>query len=75
MSFFVATAQAQTAGAAPPGQADWPFLIMMVGLCVFFYFIAIRPARAGGVAGSEKGGSMLFRSKKNRVFTQMMRSI
>lgn len=44
MSFFVASAHAQ---AAQPqaGPNDLSFLLMMVGLFVFFYFIAIRPQR------------------------------
>lgn len=44
MSFLISSAHAQTAGAGPQGP-DWAFLVMMVGLFVFFYFIAIRPQR------------------------------
>ncbi|MFT4615638.1 MAG: preprotein translocase subunit YajC [Bacteroidia bacterium] len=44
MSFFISSAYAQEAGSAP-GQADWTMLAMMVGLFIFFYFIAIRPQR------------------------------
>jgi len=44
MSFFISQAHAQAAPQA--GQADPTFsIIMMVGLFVLFYFIAIRPQR------------------------------
>jgi preprotein translocase subunit YajC len=44
MSFFISQAHAQAG--APAGQADPTFsIVMMVGLFVLFYFIAIRPQR------------------------------
>lgn len=44
MSFFIANANAQTAGAAPPG-GDLFQIAFLIGLFVLFYFIAIRPQR------------------------------
>jgi len=44
MSFFVASAHAQTA-AAPPGGSDLFQIAFLVGLFALFYFIAIRPQR------------------------------
>jgi preprotein translocase subunit YajC len=44
MSLFIASAQAQEAGAAP-GGADMFQIVFLVGLFVLFYFIAIRPQR------------------------------
>lgn len=67
MSLFIASAHAQAAS-PQPGQADWTMLIMMVGLFVFFYFIAIRPQRkrqkehAAMVASLEKGAEVVTSS-------------
>jgi preprotein translocase subunit YajC len=46
MNLFIASAQAQEAGAAasPPG-GDMFQILFLVGLFVLFYFIAIRPQR------------------------------
>ncbi len=45
MSFFIASAQAQTAG-APAQQGGALFqIVFLVGLFAIFYFIAIRPQR------------------------------
>ena len=44
MSLFISSAHAQAA-TPPPGGMDYASLILMVGLFVFFYFIAIRPQR------------------------------
>ncbi len=44
MSWFISEAQAQTA-ASQPGGSPMVSMIFMVGLFVFFYFIAIRPQR------------------------------
>ena len=44
MSFFIANANAQTAGAPPPG-GDLFQIAFLIGLFVLFYFIAIRPQR------------------------------
>jgi len=44
MSFFIASAQAQTEGAPPPGGEMFQ-IFFLVGLFVLFYFIAIRPQR------------------------------
>ena len=44
MSGFISQAQAQTAVAQPAGE-PLVSLIFMIGLFVFFYFIAIRPQR------------------------------
>jgi preprotein translocase subunit YajC len=41
---FISQAQAQTAGQAPPDGGIMQ-LVMLVGLFVLFYFIAIRPQR------------------------------
>ncbi len=45
MSFFVASAQAQTAGAPAQQGGDLFQLVFLVGLFAIFYFIAIRPQR------------------------------
>lgn len=42
---FIASAQAQSAGAASSGGAEIFNIIFLVGLFVLFYFIAIRPQR------------------------------
>ena len=44
MSLFIASAQAQEAGAAPAG-GDLFQIAFLIGLFVLFYFIAIRPQR------------------------------
>lgn len=44
MSLFIASAQAQEAG-APPAGGDMFQILFLVGLFVLFYFIAIRPQR------------------------------
>lgn len=44
MSFFIAQAQAQDAAAQPAGS-PMISMVFMIGLFVFFYFIAIRPQR------------------------------
>ena len=44
MSFFIANANAQATGAAPPG-GDLFQIAFLIGLFVLFYFIAIRPQR------------------------------
>lgn len=44
MSFFIASAHAQDAAAAPAG-ADLFQIVFLVGLFALFYFIAIRPQR------------------------------
>ncbi|MCL4103949.1 UNVERIFIED_CONTAM: hypothetical protein GTU68_034811 [Idotea baltica] len=44
MSFFIANANAQAAGAPPPG-GDLFQIAFLIGLFVLFYFIAIRPQR------------------------------
>jgi len=44
MSFFIASAHAQDAGASQPG-GDMFQIFFLVGLFVLFYFIAIRPQR------------------------------
>ncbi len=44
MSFFIANAHAQTAGAAPAGGELFQ-IAFLIGLFVLFYFIAIRPQR------------------------------
>ncbi len=44
MSFFISEAHAQ-AGQQPPADAGIIQMVMLVGLFVLFYFIAIRPQR------------------------------
>jgi len=44
MSFFIANANAQEAG-APAAGADLFQIAFLIGLFVLFYFIAIRPQR------------------------------
>jgi len=44
MSLFIASAHAQGAAAGPQGLGAFN-IVMLVGLFVFFYFIAIRPQR------------------------------
>ncbi|MEE4144416.1 MAG: preprotein translocase subunit YajC [Halieaceae bacterium] len=45
MSFLIASAHAQEAGAAPPAGGEMFQILFLVGLFVLFYFIAIRPQR------------------------------
>ena len=67
MSFFVASAHAQTA-AAPPGGSDLFQIAFLVGLFALFYFIAIRPQRkrqkehANMVAALGKGDEVITSS-------------
>ncbi len=42
---FISSAYAQTAGQEAPAEAGIMQLVLMVGLFVMFYFIAIRPQR------------------------------
>lgn len=42
---FISQAHAQAAGQQPPAEAGMIQLVMLVGLFVLFYFIAIRPQR------------------------------
>ena len=42
---FIASAHAQAAGQQQPPEANMITLVMMVGMFVLFYFIAIRPQR------------------------------
>ncbi|MEE8058433.1 MAG: preprotein translocase subunit YajC [Pseudomonadales bacterium] len=42
---FISSAHAQTAGQEAPSEAGIMQLVLMVGLFVMFYFIAIRPQR------------------------------
>jgi len=44
MSFFISQAHAQAAQ-QPPADAGLIQIVMLVGLFIFFYFIAIRPQR------------------------------
>jgi preprotein translocase subunit YajC len=44
MGLFISQAHAQTAGAQPQGGVAMQ-MIFLLGLFVFFYFIAIRPQR------------------------------
>ncbi len=67
MSFFISSAQAQTAAPAPAGGEMFQ-IIFLVGLFVLFYFIAIRPQRkrqkehADMVSGLEKGNEVITAS-------------
>ncbi len=67
MSFFIASAHAQAA-APQGGEPPWVLPAMMIGLFVFFYFIAIRPQRkrqkehAEMVASLEKGAEVVTTS-------------
>ena len=45
MSFFISSAQAQSAATQAPADAGIMQMAMLVGLFVLFYFIAIRPQR------------------------------
>ena len=45
MSFFISQAHAQAAGQQPSPEAGIMQMVMLVGLFVLFYFIAIRPQR------------------------------
>jgi len=45
MSFFISSAQAQAAAQQSPADAGIMQMVMLVGLFVLFYFIAIRPQR------------------------------
>ena len=44
MDFFISQAHAQAAGAPPQGSIVFQ-MVMLLGLFIFFYFIAIRPQR------------------------------
>jgi preprotein translocase subunit YajC len=44
MDFFISQAHAQAAGAPPQGSVAFQ-MVMLLGLFIFFYFIAIRPQR------------------------------
>lgn len=44
MEFFISQAHAQAAGAPPQGSVAFQ-MVMLFGLFIFFYFIAIRPQR------------------------------
>ncbi|GAB5449746.1 MAG: preprotein translocase subunit YajC [Halioglobus sp.] len=67
MSFFIAEAHAQAAGAQPQGGELFQILFL-VGLFVLFYFIAIRPQRkrqkehAEMVAALNKGDEVVTTS-------------
>ncbi len=68
MSFFIASAQAQAAGApAAPGGEIFQ-IVFLVGLFAIFYFIAIRPQRkrqkehAAMVAALAKGDEVVTTS-------------
>lgn len=45
MSFFIASAHAQTTGQQAPPGGELFQILFLVGLFVLFYFIAIRPQR------------------------------
>ncbi len=45
MSFFISQAHAQDAAQQAPAEAGIMQLVLLVGLFVMFYFIAIRPQR------------------------------
>ena len=44
MEFFISQAHAQAAGAPPQGSVAFQ-MVMLLGLFIFFYFIASRPQR------------------------------
>ena len=67
MSFFIASAHAQTGG--QPAQGGEMFqIVFLIGLFVLFYFIAIRPQRkrqkehAEMVSGLNKGDEVITSS-------------
>ncbi len=45
MSFFIPEAAAQAATQGPPANAGMIQFVMLIGIFVLFYFIAIRPQR------------------------------
>ena len=65
---FISSAHAQAAGQQPPAEAGIMQLVLMVGLFVLFYFIAIRPQRkrqkehAELVANLSKGDEVVTNS-------------
>ena len=67
MNLFIAEAHAQ-AGAPQPAGSPMVSLIFMIGLFVFFYFIAIRPQRKRQkeheelVSSLEKGDEVVMTS-------------
>ena len=67
MGLFISQAHAQTAGAQPQGGVAMQ-MIFLLGLFVFFYFIAIRPQRKRQkehdllVAGLQKGDEVVMTS-------------
>ena len=67
MSFFIASAHAQSAGQNPQGGELFQ-IVFLVGLFVLFYFIAIRPQRkrqkehAAMVAALNKGDEVVTTS-------------
>lgn len=68
MSFFISSAQAQTAAPGPAPGGDMFQLLFFVGLFALFYFIAIRPQRKrqkeheGMVAALKKGDEVILSS-------------
>lgn len=67
MSFFIASAHAQSAGQPAPDGGMFQ-IVFLIGLFVLFYFIAIRPQRkrqkehAEMVAGLNKGDEVITSS-------------
>ena len=67
MDFFISQAYAQTAGAPPQGSVAFQ-MVMLLGLFIFFYFIAIRPQRKRQkehealVSSLEKGDEVVMTS-------------
>ena len=67
MGLFISQAHAQTAGAQPQGGVAMQ-MIFLLGLFVFFYFIAIRPQRKRQkehdlfVGGLQKGDEVVMTS-------------
>jgi len=70
MGLFISQAHAQTSGAQAPdgGMPLWYNIALMLGLFVFFYFIAIRPQRKRQkehdllVGGLQKGDEVVMTS-------------
>lgn len=65
MTFFIASAHAQSPGSSAPGGEIFQILFL-VGLFVLFYFIAIRPQRKRQKEHSQMVGAL---SKGDEVVT------
>ncbi len=68
MSFFIPSAMAQTSAAGAPPDAGMFQFVLLIGIFVMFYFVAIRPQRKRQkehetmVGGLKKGDEVVMSS-------------